>query len=111
MDLIKTHAFTNTAFVTHLQKRSIECRVNFATEARQVKIVCEVPHLYNLFSFRPVTAHIFSKSLCFNQGYGFNVYGSIKAKDKQFLSVASDRGLCSWFVLKFHLIKISHSTL
>ena len=43
MSPIKMHP---TFFVTHPYKWFIECKIQHMTEARQVKMACDVPHLY-----------------------------------------------------------------
>ena len=44
MGPIKTHGLTNTLFVTHPEKRSIECGIHHTPETRQVKMAYNVPH-------------------------------------------------------------------
>ena len=46
MGNIQTYSLTNTVFVTHVKKPSFECAIHHRPEARQVKVACDVPHLY-----------------------------------------------------------------
>ena len=53
MGQTQTHALTNIFFVMQALKRSSDCGIHHTLEVRQVKMVCDVPHLCQ---FIPVQA-------------------------------------------------------
>ena len=53
MGHIKTHALTNALFVMHPWKLPIKCGIHHSPETTQVKMACDVNHLYQ---FIPVQA-------------------------------------------------------
>ena len=46
MGNIQTYILTNTFFVTYAQDHSFKCRLHHTHEGRQIKMACNVPHLY-----------------------------------------------------------------
>ena len=48
MGKIQSHALTYTIFLRHTIKRVFECGIHYTPERRQVKMTCDVPHLYQL---------------------------------------------------------------
>ena len=54
MGHIKMHALTITPSVTDPSKQLIKCRIHHRPKVRQIKMTCDIPHMYQSFMPKPV---------------------------------------------------------